>query len=281
MRNKILLSLAIIFIAATVFTACEKETEIIEQKQSEQAENIQINMPVFAVEDNILYFDKLEDYDALLNAWANISFDKLLEIQNKLGFESMYEVYKKENNLDALPPEDPFLALILSPEGEIIIENYKFTFNFDKQKVTAENIQSKTIETFGFDDDVTDYLFNGGTITKSACDYRKSNVWVENKYEGWIKYYNAVIYKSLYTQFNTSGSAKSWSMCQVDQTWYNASTDPRNIVKITVCQSSPSPDELYQSIYKGSKLYQFHLKIKFTKVNYSTTYSETATLECL
>ncbi|MBN2663524.1 MAG: hypothetical protein JXR68_07720 [Bacteroidales bacterium] len=177
MRNKILLSLAIIFIAGVAFVGCKKDEALIKTEKLSS----DIQMPPLAVEDNTLYFETVEDYDALLNAWSNLSIEKVLEMQKDLGFKSMYSVYKEKGELEKLPMEDNFLALILNSDSKIIIENYLFRLDFKNKKVFSENLYSKTTEEFGFDDDIVNYLYNDKPDAKgcSQCTY------VDDEYTQW------------------------------------------------------------------------------------------------
>ena len=185
-------------------SSCKKDNEII------KAETASIQMPPFAVENNALYFESVEDYDELLEAWENLSFETIMEIQQDLGFKSMYAEYLEQGKIDDLPMDDDFLALILSPDAKITIENFTFTLDFEKEKVIAEGVESKSYEEFGFNDDITSVLFNGYENTKSCSQCR----YVDDEYTQWtsegdvfmeVEYNRYGIYYSLVYNWNGEG----------------------------------------------------------------------------
>lgn len=91
MRNKILLSLSIIVISLTIFTACEKEEKFIE-KESEAQEEISSNVHDLNFSNGMIVFKSLDEYNAVMENLTQLSNNDFEKREIKIGFISQQRI---------------------------------------------------------------------------------------------------------------------------------------------------------------------------------------------
>ncbi len=260
-KSKLLLALVLgIFV---VFSSCKK-------KDLSNGTNSSVNgiitgnvADTIHTENNMLTFNSFKEYEQMLENWSNVDFEKINNAELKVGFKSMYETYKEKNNLNNLPCDDIFLALILSPNAQIKIGTYVFTLNFEYEYVKAENSVNKDLETFSFDDDVLPILYEGAVREKSQyCTGKRENKYIQT-HEAWIRYYRTGIYYSLYAQVNGSESYKNYISTNENYSWENKKQSDSGTF------STSGYGSLHYSIYKKARRLKSYSTNLHFKVNYS------------
>ncbi len=123
-----------------------------------------LNEISFTIDDNILSFETLEDYQMMLDYMCGIQEYDYDRFEEFLSFHS----YRKEHQAKGkeLPINDAETFVLLNPEGSIIIEGHKFTLNFYTEKIVVHEITEMGLKSLqrGFDwnESVLDILFNDG-----------------------------------------------------------------------------------------------------------------------
>jgi hypothetical protein len=140
-----------------------------------------------SIDDNILSFETLEDYQLMLDYMCEIQeydYEKFEEYLSFHSYRKEYQVKGKE-----LPSIDVGTFVLLNPEGSIIIEGHKFTLNFYTEEIEVSEITEMGLKSlqreFDWNESVLDILFNDGqnsnlksTSAISACnDWERSDDW--------------------------------------------------------------------------------------------------------
>lgn len=129
----------------------------------------------FTIDDNILSFETLEDYQLMLDYMCEIQeyeYEKFEEFLSFHSYRKEYQVKGKE-----LPSTDVETFVLLNPEGSIIIEGHKFTLNFYTEEIEVDEITEMGLKSlqreFYWNESVLDILFNDGQDSnlKSAASF--------------------------------------------------------------------------------------------------------------
>ncbi len=143
---------------------------------------------IFAVENNTLVFESMDEYNICCNYLDAIGDDSLDVFEQTVGYTS----YRSENGLnvsDTFSIADPLFATLINPDAEIIIQGYKVKINFDDETTLVYEADDSTstnssgiktssnispITTLSWTDDFS-YFLNGNTksLMSSYCKSSK------------------------------------------------------------------------------------------------------------
>ena len=156
MKNLLKSALFIMLVGIIVFSSCSKEEVNKENLISEfQTEDFEVQ-----VDNNMLVFETVEDYEKALNYLTKNEVDDFKEWDNKLAFTSMRkDCRSKKMSVEKMPISDNILASILNQNAEIQIQGKIFILHPKTEKIIVyDNFTDYTNKTnarkYTFDDEV-------------------------------------------------------------------------------------------------------------------------------
>ncbi|MFV0589807.1 MAG: hypothetical protein ACK5M7_00345 [Draconibacterium sp.] len=169
-------------ISLSIFNACEKGDDLIDEKELDQIEVKQLTFDgldtiAFSVENNIFVFETEEDYQKCLDFLGTFEVEDYSLFEKEVGFNSLLSSFNKTEQ--TCPIEDEKFATLLNPNMQIIIEHYLFTLNHTQKTVEAlfigddyeiKSANKSSVLEFSYDDDVF-ALLKDGQLKSMATDY--------------------------------------------------------------------------------------------------------------
>lgn len=184
----------ILILIICTLISCKKDEFINHQDESmfriEEVKDSQfpsMNEISFTIDNNILNFETLEDYQLMLDYMCKIQEYDYEKFEEHLAFHS----YRKEYQVKGkeLPSIDVETFVLLNPEGSIIIEGHKFILNFYTEEIEVSEITEMGLKSlqreFDWNESVLDILFNDGQDSnlKSAAGITHCNG--DQAYDEW------------------------------------------------------------------------------------------------
>ena len=211
----------IIFAISLIFNSCQKET-LLSNDITVNFENEVNNLPV-SVDANTLVFETEDDFQEIINFLNNSSDDELDDFEKILNFNSFRKSNKMFINNNKF--NDKLFFSLINPDAEVIINNYLFRIDFDKERTFAtllsednKNLKKSSNFDFSFDEDAFDILENGrqSRLKRRFCgnnkkvttwEFNKGDVYNYAKLEAKVQFQRYSIYKAIMIKFNMQDHA--------------------------------------------------------------------------
>lgn len=170
------------------FTACQEEAIEATDNAVEQTEKSATFNENVSVQDNMLYFASVEDYENTIAYLWELGDEHFPEWEEKLSFNSMRKMISEEER-EKIGIVDDLFATLLNPNGMVYIGEYIFQENLPNETVsvvkysdynfTNGNVLSifntkNNVRIFSIDDDVFGILNGTATENTKKSKYCKS-----------------------------------------------------------------------------------------------------------
>jgi len=166
---------AFLILILSTFICCESDIEQTYQGnlKSTQTENLIKDLEEICVkiENNTINFETETDFQKCINLFVNNDYSKLADFENIYGIKSFRNQYKYK--FAKCPVDDPIFSSMLNENGQIIIEGYYFTLDFNKKEIVVNNSKMLNERTmvFSFEDDVFSILKNENRLKSATSEY--------------------------------------------------------------------------------------------------------------
>lgn len=240
----------------------------------------------FAVENNTLIFSSEEDFQKAIDFLNTLNLKDLYIWDSYCGFNSLLN----SSNFECVKENpDKLFASLLNEDSEIIVGDYKFSLDFDKENVRVDYYMKNKVNTglskstdmefgvYNFEDDIFTILENENKDTKATyCGGRDdaSVIPLEGigDYVGCrVRYYTVGIYNTISIRmeeiypsgFDTySGLILGCYTNYGESVWENKK-ESGNFNNISENRTSPNADITIRPYARTRRLKSFYLNVEF------------------
>jgi len=166
MKKYLVLPLIVLF----TLVSCEKQDDAHQDlKLSDLSSLDYINL---SLDNNTLVFKTLGDFEEMFNYMNNLDPSLYPEFEKFINIYSLGKSCQVSGQV--LPTDDEVALSLLNSDGSLIIQNFKFTYDFENEILEVEDISSPTqlskAVQYSFDEEVFDIVFNSAprSATKSV-----------------------------------------------------------------------------------------------------------------
>ena len=166
MKKLLVLPIIILF----AFISCEKQEEAVPDLTSSDLPSL--DYISVSLDNNTLVFQTLGDFEAMFNYLNNLDPSRYADFEEFINIFSLGKSCKISGQ--EFPTDDEVALSLLNSAGSIIIQNYKFTYDFSNETIEVEDIlltnpMSKVVK-YSFNEEVFDIVFNNAprTVTKGT-----------------------------------------------------------------------------------------------------------------
>ena len=283
--------------------SCQKENSPEPENYTKFEADV-INLPV-SVENNTLVFETEENYQKCLDFLGDADTKQLNDFEKVLNFESLRSCDKSKE----LEDEDELFLTLLNPQRSIVISNYIFTVDFNKEHtyvspvVEDNNLKSTNTLEFSWNDDVFEYIETGERSLlkrrKFCKNSKESNyTWISGQpgYDFQVKALVRFRKYSIFSSIYFSLEQKVWhdftpivsgNYTTVGENYYRRKRGGRVPFSRTKPNTILSPNgKIYNRPYGASsrRLKEYRANVKFN-INYTYnnqyySYYKTLLIEC-
>lgn len=167
----------IIIIFLLGILSCEKEVE----------SELEVINPLFkstdvinySIDDNVMIFESLDDLESMLIFVSQLDPSLFEEFEEYLNIKSFRSHCQR---IDIKPPIYSELLCLLNEEKMIVVDGYRFEYDFTNEEVTVakflDGVLKSTPRTLSWDEDIVNIVFNGAALKSvtgfTACSNKST-----------------------------------------------------------------------------------------------------------
>lgn len=302
---------AIVAVALTFFSGCQKEEiALIGEQPQEVVTELMfegLNNIAFSVEENRLVFETEEEFQKCINLLDSSGTESFLSFEQEVGFQSLRSSSISKG--EVCPIEDDLFATLLNEKMEIVVEQYLFKLDNEKEKVTAYfvgedfdlksvDMETSNMQEFGYDDNVFAILKEEEILksaTTSYCGQENSENILSDGTRTIVDYNKYGIYNSLVSKMYSFAPGTAIFMKHetinsplgtvpsgiTSRCFYKRSAKQNNIIWAS---NYVYDDYISKTLWKNTRrLVGFRLDMKYSYYFYSNPnviYHDTNMIEC-